>query len=395
MNCSLLRMFGCATALFLAAVTPGRAEILALLNYETKSADSLKVLKNPVAPGPRREGIAVMDVDPASPNYGKIVENIPLPPTAINHHIFFNRALTKAYVTVLGDNTLFVIDLRKRPFVPVSIATPSCQVQEDIVFSDDDKFWYLTCMGSQNVVIGDATSDKPVKSIAVPVPYPHGVAIHEGINRMLTTGTVRPADAGDPGDSIGIVELSTGKQLGSVKVSNKPSPAGVASVEILFVPKSDPPAAYVTTMFPGTLWLLRWNPATQNFDASEAFDFGTIKSGVALEMYFNEKLDRLYVTTAKPGHLHIFDISGGLDKPKLLSSIEAAEGAHHVAITADNRYAYVQNTLLNMPGLSDGSVTVIDWQKGERIGSIDTLKNDGLNPNCMVLLPQWYQPMGH
>jgi len=45
--------------------------------------------------------------------------------------------------------------------------------------------------------------------------------------------------------------------------------------------------------------------------------------------------------------------------------------------------------------MSDGSVTVIDMQKGERIGSIETLKNAGFNPNCIVLLPKWYQAMGH
>ena len=148
-------------------------------------------------------------------------------------------------------------------------------------------------------------------------------------------------------------------------------------------------------MFGGSLWLMRWNPAAKNFDAKEVFDFGTVKSGVPLEIYFNDKADRLYVTTAKPGHLHIFDISGGIDQPKLIKSIEAAEGAHHLAITADNRYGYVQNALLNLPDMSDGSITVIDMQKGERIGSIDTLKNDGFNPNCIVLLPNWYQALSH
>ena len=83
------------------------------------------------------------------------------------------------------------------------------------------------------------------------------------------------------------------------------------------------------------------------------------------------------------------------DQPKLIKSIAAAEGAHHLAITADNRYGYVQNALLNLPGMSDGSVTVIDMMKGESIGSVETLKNNGFNPNCIVLLPQWYQAMGH
>jgi hypothetical protein len=37
--------------------------------------------------------------------------------------------------------------------------------------------------------------------------------------------------------------------------------------------------------------------------------------------------------------------------------------------------------------MRDGSITVIDLAKGEPIASIDTLKNQGFNPNCIVLLP--------
>jgi hypothetical protein len=61
-------------------------------------------------------------------------------------------------------------------------------------------------------------------------------------------------------------------------------------------------------------------------------------------------------------------------EPKLLKSIPTAGGAHHVAITKDNSLAFVQNNLLNLPEMSDGSITVIDMMKGEAIASIDTLK---------------------
>jgi len=57
--------------------------------------------------------------------------------------------------------------------------------------------------------------------------------------------------------------------------------------------------------------------------------------------------------------------------------------------------AYVQNTLLNLPGMSDGSITVIDLKIEKVIGSVDTLKNMGYNPNSMVLLPRWNDPAGH
>jgi len=62
--------------LALALVLPGLAlgEIRAMFNYETKSPDSMKALKNPVSTGPRREGIAIIDVDPESKGFGKILQ---------------------------------------------------------------------------------------------------------------------------------------------------------------------------------------------------------------------------------------------------------------------------------------------------------------------------------
>ena len=45
--------------------------------------------------------------------------------------------------------------------------------------------------------------------------------------------------------------------------------------------------------------------------------------------------------------------------------------------------------------MSDGSVTVIDLAKGEVVASVDTLKEMGLNPNLIVLLPEWNDFAGH
>ena len=372
------------------------AEILAMMNYETKSPDSLKVLKTPVATGPRKDGIAIVDVDPKSKAFGKILEDVSFPADWMSHHIFYNRDQTKIYVTSLGKSEIGVIDMAKRPYKAKIVAVPDCQVGEDVVFSDDNKKWYLTCMGSQRVIVGDAVADKPTKTITLQAKYPHGIAIHEGIDRMLTTSTLRPSDSGDAGEVIEAIELSTGKSLKTYKVSNKKSPSGEAPVEILFVPGANPPVAFITNLFGGTLWTAKWNPAKKDFEVAQAYDFSAQGNGVALEMYFNKKADRMYVSTGKPGHMHIFDVGGAnLMKPKLLKSIPAGEGAHHIAFTKDGRYAYVQNALLNLPGLSDGSVTVVDMKTEKVVASMDTLKNKGLNPNCMVLLPKWNDPAGH
>jgi acyl CoA:acetate/3-ketoacid CoA transferase len=141
-------------------------EILAMVNYETKSPDSLKALKSPVAAPARKEGIAIIDVDPKSKTFGKIVQDIALPGDLVAHHIFYNRAQSKAYVTALGKEELRVIDMKKRPFkIDKVVAVPGCSVGEDVVFSDDAKHWYLTCMGTQAMVVGDAKKDRPLRTI--------------------------------------------------------------------------------------------------------------------------------------------------------------------------------------------------------------------------------------
>ena len=92
--------------------SPASAEILALLNYESKP-------DQPV----RREGIAIMDIDPESSDFGKILMEIPLPSDLVAHHIFFNRDRTKAYITALGKSLLHVVDLTQ---FPLSAARHCC-----------------------------------------------------------------------------------------------------------------------------------------------------------------------------------------------------------------------------------------------------------------------------
>src|SRR5262245_17830221 len=379
------------------ALTAGAAsgELLGLVNYETKSADSLKTLKRPIAPPARKEGLAVIDLEPGSKTFGQVVKDIELPGDTVAHHIFYNRDQSKAYITALGRSELRVIQMADPNLAVKTVAIPDCVVGEDVVFSEDNRTWYVSCMGSDAVIVGDAATDTPTRTIKLPLKYPHGIAIHNGIDRILVTSTVRASDLGDPGEAVGVIEASTGQWLGEIKVSTKPSPAKAAPVEILFVPGANPPVAYVTNMYEGTLAALTWNPSPKTFTFSQAFDFGSMKMGVPLEMYFTPDGKTLYVSTAKPGHLHIFDLGANPSMPTHKKAIEAAEGAHHVAFTRDWKYAFVQNALLNLPGMSDGSITVIDLEKGDVVARMETLKDGGHNPNSIVLLPKWNHLAGH
>jgi len=321
--------------------------------------------------------------------------DIPLPPDLVAHHVFYNRDATKIYLTALGKPELRVIDMTVFPYRIKVIDVPDCQVGEDVVFSADNKTWYETCMGSNVVVVGDAVNDTYTHTIETPVPYPHGIAIHEGIDRMLLSSTVRASDLADPGEEIAVFEASTGKFLSRHKVSDKESPSGEAPVEVLFVPGSDPAVAYITNMYGGTLWTASWNDGNEEFEFAKAFDFGPEEVGIPLEIYFTEDGREMHITTANPGRMHFFELGADPTELKLVKTLEAGEGAHHVGYTKDGRYAFVQNSFINLPGMSEGSISVVDLESKTVIDTIETFIENDFNPNCVVLLPEWNDPMGH
>ncbi len=381
-----------AVALF---VVPNlaKAEILAMMNYESKPAESLKAMKL-TSTGERQEGIAIIDVDPNAPTFGKILMDIPLPPDLVAHHIFYDRKQEKAYVTALGRPELIVFNLNEYPYRLKTIDVPKCQMGEDVIFSEDNSTWYLTCMNSANVYVGETATDKITGIIDIPGTNPHGLAVLSDIDRLLVTSTIT-GDLKSPQEELSVVEISTHKVLGKLKMSNKPSPSGVAPVELLRVPGSDPAIVYSTNMFGASLWTATWNPAKKDFDVGEAFDLAPVNGGVPLEMYFVDGGKTMYVTTANPGLLHTFDLSENPAKPKLIKSLKTGEGAHHVGITKNGRWGFVQNSFINLPGMRDGSVSVVDLKAQKVVASMDTLKNMGFNPNSIVLLPQWNDLAGH
>ncbi len=379
--------------LFLAGGGAAQAEILAMMNYETKTPDSLKALKLG-GEQERREGIAIFDVDPQSPAFGRMLMDIPMPASQIVHHIFYDRTMTKAYVTSLGQPSLQVLDLTQFPYRLRTVATEGCVMAEDVIFDESNEHWFLTCMQSGHVFKGRVGDDTLVAVSEVTDTYPHGIAVDSAINRLITTSTVS-GDLQDARESVTILDATTLMVLGSKRLSLKPEGSGEAPVEVLFVPGASPPVAYVTNMFGGTLWTLTWNEGSQDFDAAQVFDFATVGAGVPLELYFTPDGSRLFVTTGSPGELHVFDLAADRGLPSLVASYATGEGAHHVGFTKDWRYAFVQNALLNLPGLSDGAVTVVDLQKGEVVASMDSLKNAGFNPNSLVLLPEWNEAAGH
>ena len=78
--------------LFLYDIVPTLADRLSILNWETKAPESLDSLSLSQDKD-RKEGIAVIELDQNSEDFGKILFNIPVNPDLVLHHIFYNQDL--------------------------------------------------------------------------------------------------------------------------------------------------------------------------------------------------------------------------------------------------------------------------------------------------------------
>ena len=196
------------------------------------------------------------------------------------------------------------------------------------------------------------------------------------------------------GDSLFEVEASTGRILVTHKLSG-PSPGfGSGPTLIRFRENSDPPQAYFTAMFggadkKGSLWAAIWDKSRHQFKFEPVFDFQSTGGTLPLALKFTLDEKRLIVTSAIPGKLHVFDVAGDPLRPKLLVTLPARPGAHHIALSPDDRLAFVQNGVLNAPGFSHGSITVIDLEKLEVIDTINTFPDLNLTTNHILLLSEW------
>ena len=337
----------------------------------------------------QKDGLAIIDLNPNSETFGDILQDFPVGEGVLMHHPFYNSDGSKLYNTSLEGERLYRVNLNDNTIFDITpIDTGSCIVGEDMYFSKDGTKFYLTCMGSDNVMVFDANTDKRINEISANqeqnsdayIKYPHGISADEKINRMIVTQTVSPA-LDDPQSSVTIVEYSTGKVLSTIKLSkNEDTPS--APVEVMFHPEK--PIAYVTGMLDGTIWVLVWDEQTESFEP-KLVDDGAIREHTwPLDLSLGPK-GNLYVSFGSPGVVNEYSLQNP-EQPELLRTLPAEPGAHHVLFSVDGRYMFVQNNLLNLDGLNSGTISVVDLNTGTLVATLDNLVEQGMMIESMDLI---------
>lgn len=400
------------TALIPASLTVFAAEVAA---QDRVREESLAVVLLRALPTlSESHSVGVIDLDPESPEFGKLLAEFEQPELDHPLHHLYYGPNGRLYATGLDPKcSLAEINLDRTSVVP-GITGVSCldtagqMVGEDIIWHtvDGQEFMYVTFMGGRgepdggtigvfdpetNAVVAVIEARKSEVGEGEPyILYPHGLSAYG--DRMVVTSTVHPDLATGVGNTVTVIDLSRNEAIETITVEDA-KPVGFPSspVEVLFTrPALHPdarPGVLVNTMFGFEVWQIPYDETGKSFGEPKVVYSGVENdTAVPLEFYGTE--EELFISHALPGVVKRYDAS---KLPDLVSSgpdIVAEKGAHHVIFftsASGRELIAVQNNLLNLgnaedndptdvdfiAGLNANTVTIHDLGTGEQIAKVD------------------------
>jgi len=356
------------------------------------------------------DGVALIDLDPESDDFGKIIQRYDIGKGVLTHHLYWNRDQTKLYNTALGASMLYEIALEKDETGTPHIAqiTPidvqGNLVGEDIYFTEDGSRYYVTFMGGKggekdgSVGVFDAATNQLREVITAPAPadpaagepfilWPHGISANEDLGLLMVTSSLKP-DGKAVGNTVTAVDMNTHQPVKTYLIGDTWDELSFP-MEVLLLRDDLPPYALVTTVEGGDIWVAPYDEQTKTFGEFvkqvEGDDAGL---GVALEFYIHTDQAgqrELYVTFAQPGVINVYSLED-LPKLTLKRTLPADAGAHHMvffATRSGREVVLVQNNLLNLEGLNSGTLMAVDIHTGEVLKTLDMPAAYGLLPESV------------
>ncbi|WFB67656.1 hypothetical protein [Chryseobacterium sp. WX] len=349
------------------------------------------------------DGIAVIELDPEAPNFGNISSKLELGIGVLPHHIYYNQNANKMFTTALGGSYLYEVktgqDQNGQPILlnATPVDTGENTVGENLFFTNDGRY-FMTFMGGAggpkdgSIGVFNAANNKLIKTIKAPIQtnpnkfimYPHGISINEEKGLMMVSSTIHPDLTTGMGNTCTLLDLNTYEIKETYQVADSPTDLS-APVEVLLLRGKFPQYALATTMLGGDIWIAPYNTTTKKYDAfTKIFDGSTKGLGWALEMYIDDT-NKLYVSFAEPGKVLVFDINN-LPQLKLLKTLDADKGAHHMAFfktKSGKEVVAVQNNLLDLPNLNSGTISIIDINTEKKLGTVDLRNKYGILPESI------------
>jgi DNA-binding beta-propeller fold protein YncE len=356
------------------------------------------------------DGLLLMDLDPESPEFGKILQQVEMGAGVLPHHLYFNRDQSKLYNTTLGGERLYEVGLTRDAsgFPTITEITPidvgDNLIGEDIYFTEDGSRFYMTFMGGQGgerdgtVGVFDAKTDQLLEVISAAEPadpangepfilFPHGISANEELGLLMVTSS-QPPTGTNFGNTVTTIDLKTNQLIKTQLVGDSWEDLSLP-VEVLLLRDDLPPHALVSTSIGGDIWIASYDEATNTFgDFVKVVDSEQEGLGVALEFYIHTDhagQKELYISFGVPGVINVYSLDA-LPQLPLKRTLPAGPGAHHMSFFethSGSEVVVVQNNLLNLEGINAGTLMVVDIHSGEVLKTLDMRATYGWLPESI------------
>jgi selenium-binding protein 1 len=319
--------------------------------------------------------LTVVDFDPASAGYGRVLRTVPLSgASAVGnepHHVGLSSdgrtlALGGLLSVLRSQDQVFFFDVSdpRRPTFIRSDNPPDASITDEFGALGNGGF-LVTFMGGGNgaapgrVVEYDASLNF-VKAWPEDPPSdgfdPHGLAIDEAHNLMLTSDFICPLRTLHVPDgssahlhgSIRVWDLEQRTITRTIKVGDPANPAG--TMEVQLIPGDPRLRAFTGGMADNNLYLV--DPQAGTAQAVFNFDAFNIGDTHAMPQLFriNRKGTRLFITLnygGLAGKIAMLDVAQP-DQPKLLSVLDLGPGSgpHFLRLTRDEKRLVVSDYFL-------------------------------------------------
>jgi selenium-binding protein 1 len=340
---------------------------------------------------------AVVDFDHGSPQYGKIVKTVPLPlslPTAIPlstgalgnepHHV----GVSADGKTLAGGGLLSILRVQNQNFFfDISNARSPKFIKANtlpVLASIADEYVPIKRGGFFTTFMGGAAGAAPGRVVEYDGAYnvagtwptippldgfnPHGIAIDEDHNLLLTSDFVcplhtlnLPVGATQFRGAVRVWDLGARTITKTIKVGDPSVPAGTINVEL--IPHDPDLRAYVTGVNDGKLYLVNTNAGT----AQPAIDFNYLATPDAPKPWphlfkINRAGTRLALTLnfqGKDGKVVLLNIEDRAH-PTVLSvaNLGKKSGPHYLTYTPDEDAVVVADYFLVQDLFPTGVVQV-------------------------------------
>ena len=338
-------------------------------NLRPDQRESLLYVWTSDADAKQPDFLTVVDADPKSPGYGKILTTVPTGATVDNeaHHFGYTVNADRIFAGGLVSNRLFIYDVKTDPRHPTVIKTiPDLGA---ISGYSGPHTYYAVPGGVMIAMLGSKDGTGPGALVrldeqgnfvsALPAPnrpddpgYMYDVGVKPELNRMVTSSWTHPHHfRGNPiapenvGDAVVVWDWKAGKVLQVEHLDKMP-------LEVRWQHGPAARGGFINCAGASTIWY--WEDKDGKLAFTRVIQLPASSTPADVRISYDNRL--LYVSLFTGNAVQQYDVSDPLH-PKFVSEVKLQE-PNMMKLTPDSRRLYVSNSLLSN---LDGKVPFRVW----------------------------------